>query len=268
MAALARLRRLSPAQEAVLARGVERGDRDARDRLIEANLGLVVAIASGYQGLGLAFADLVQEGTVGLIRAVERYDHRRGRLSTYAGWWIRNAIFRAIADQSRTIRLPREVGERRLQLRRAAEQLALTLGRQPGQEELAEATGLSLKQIEKVMAATSSFVSLEQPVLQDGQVRLGDVLADPRADPLGQATASLLRQQLQRALRMLPERSRRIIALRFGLIDEPQTLAAIGQQLGLTRERVRQLEQEALTDLATKLDGAATGEPHVAPAAA
>jgi RNA polymerase primary sigma factor len=222
----------------------------------------------GYQGLGLAFVDLVQEGTIGLIRAVERYDHRRGRLSTYAGWWIRNAIIAAVADQARTIRLPRDVGERRFQLHRAAERLELTLGRQPGQEELAAATGLSLKQIEKAVAATSSFVSLEQPVLQGSQVRLRDVLADPTADPFEQATSSLLKQQLQRAVQTLPERSQRIIVLRFGFTDEPQTLAAIGDQLGLTRERVRQLEQQALTDLANKLDSPAAGEAQAAPAAA
>ncbi len=266
---LGRLKLLSAAEEVVLARRIERGDPAARGRLIEANLRLVVAIAKGYQGLGLPLADLIQEGTLGLIRAVEKFDWRRGcRFSTYGSWWIGQALVNALADQARTIRLPRNLGGRRFRLAQAAERLEPALGRRPTQDELVAESGLSLAQVREALAASQTFLSLNQSVGGDGETELGELVTDPAADPFEEAAASLRSQELWRGLRTLSERSRRILALRFGLTGQPQTLAAIGSQLGLTRERVRQLERQALAELARTLDVPAVREDQAAAPAA
>jgi RNA polymerase primary sigma factor len=255
LAELGRVRLLSAVEEVALAKRIERGEPAARRQLIEANLKLVVALARAFQGRGLPLADLVQEGTIGLIRAVDRFDWRRGyRFSTYGGWWIRQALGGALADQGRTIRLPRHVGERRYRLARTSEQLLGALGREPTDEELAVASGLSARQARDAQTASQVSLSLDAHLDGESETTLGELLADPQlADPFDEVVASLGRQQLRCAVRMLPERSRRIVLLRFGLLGPPQTLEAIGLELGLTRERIRQLEGQALEQLARAL---------------
>jgi RNA polymerase primary sigma factor len=269
LAEVGHVKRLSAAEEVSVAKRIERGDAAARRVLIEANLGLVVAFARRYQGLGLPLLDLIQEGTIGLIRAVDRFDWRRGyRFSTYCGWWIRQGLVGALADQSRTIRLPRYLGERRYRLARTTEQIVPALGRQPTGEELAIATGLSDRQLRGAQTAARVLLSLDASVDGERETRLGELIADSQAaDPFEQAAASVQREQLWTAIRVLPERSRRIVLLRFGLIGAPQTLAAIGLELGLTRERVRQLEREALAQLAGELGHLNTDDSHTVQAA-
>ena len=270
LAELGRVKRLSAAEEVTLAKRSERGDPAARRLLIEANLKLVVALARRYQGLGLPLADLIQEGTIGLIRAVDRFDWRRGyRFSTYGGWWIRQALVGALADQGRTIRLPRYLGERRSRLARASERLAPALGREPTGAELSVASGLSARQLRATQAAARVSRSLNASLDGEREAELGELLADPRAvDPFEAAVASSQRERLRQALRILPERSRRIVLLRFGLAGPPHTLAAIGCELGLTRERVRQLEGLALAELAGELGDLSVDESRAAVQAA
>jgi RNA polymerase primary sigma factor len=255
LAEIRRHRLLSAAEEAALSRRVERGDLAAKQQMINANLRLVVSIAKRYRGLGVPFLDLIQEGTLGLNRAVEKFDWRQGyKFSTYAHWWIRQAVQRTIANQARTIRLPGHVVERRQKLARAARTLAPALGREPSLEELAEATGLPLGHVRQALGCAEASVSLNQPVGPDGESELADFLADPAAaDPVQEAERSLLRQTVQRRLERLPERERLIVERRFGLQGEPQTLEAVGRELGLTRERVHQLEAQALKQLETEL---------------
>jgi RNA polymerase primary sigma factor len=242
---------LTAAEEVSLAKRIERGDPIAKRMMIESNLRLVVSIAKGYRGLGVPFLDLIQEGTLGLNRAVEKFDWRRGfKFSTYATWWIRQSVQRAVANHARTIRVPVHVVERQQKLSRAARRLEVELGREATKEELAEATGLPMQHIDEALGAAHASISLNQTVGADDEGELGDLFADREAaDPFDEAEESLRRQGIRKALDALPERERRILELRFGFVGEPWTLEAIGNELDLTRERVRQLESQALSRL-------------------
>jgi RNA polymerase primary sigma factor len=251
LADVGRHKLLTASEEVTLAKSIERGDLLAKRRMIESNLRLVVSIAKGYRGLGVPFLDLIQEGTLGLNRAVEKFDWRRGfKFSTYATWWIRQSVQRAVANHARTIRVPVHVVERHQTLSRAARRLEVELGREATKEELAEATGLPMQHVDEALGAAQASVSLNQTVGADDEGELGDLFADREAaDPFDEAEESLRRQGVRKALDALPERERRILELRFGFEGEPWTLEAIGHELDLTRERVRQLEAQALARL-------------------
>jgi RNA polymerase primary sigma factor len=256
LADVGRHKLLTAAEEVMLAKRIERGDVTAKRHMIESNLRLVVSIAKGYRGLGVPFLDLIQEGTLGLNRAVEKFDWRRGyKFSTYATWWIRQSVQRAVANHARTIRVPVHVVERQQKLSRAARRLEVELGREATKEELAEATGLPMQHVDEALGAANASVSLNQTVGADDEGELGDLFADREAaDPFDEAEESLRRQGVRRALEALPERERRILELRFGFEGEPWTLEAIGNELDLTRERVRQLEGQALSRLGALRD--------------
>jgi len=251
LADVGRHKLLTAAEEVALAKRIERGDPVAKRTMIESNLRLVVSIAKGYRGLGVPFLDLIQEGTLGLNRAVEKFDWRRGfKFSTYATWWIRQSVQRAVANHARTIRVPVHVVERQQKLSRAARRLEVELGREATKQELAEATGLPIQHVDEALGAAHASVSLNQTVGADDEGELGDLFADREAvDPFDEAEESLRKQSIRRALDALPERERRILELRFGFEGEPWTLEAIGHELDLTRERVRQLEGQALKRL-------------------
>ena len=243
---------LSPEEEIELAKRMELGDENARKRLAEANLRLVVSIAKRYVGRGMQFLDLIQEGNLGLIKAVEKYDYSKGfKFSTYATWWIRQAITRAIADQARTIRIPVHMVETINRLIRTSRQLLQELGREPTPEEIAEKMEMPVERVREIMKISQDPVSLETPIGEEEDSHLGDFIQDDHVQvPVDAATYTLLHEQLMEVLDTLTEREQKVLRLRFGLDDgRPRTLEEVGRQFNVTRERIRQIEAKALRKL-------------------
>jgi RNA polymerase primary sigma factor len=242
---------LTAAEEIELAKRIERGDREAKERMINSNLRLVVSIAKRYQGHGLSLLDLIQEGILGLIRATEKFDWRRGyKFSTYATFWIRQAVQRGYQNRSRTIRVPVHVAELERKAARTERELTGKLGRVPTEEEIAEEAKIPLDKLRQARDAVRMLTSLDRPIGEDGAGTLGDLIASPEEDPVAELAVSLEDGALERALADLTEQQRRVIELRFGLAGgDPVALQVVGDELGITRERVRQIERGALEQL-------------------
>ena len=250
--AIGRVSLLTAEQEVMLARRIERGDMQAKQQMIEANLRLVVSIAKSYLGRGLTFLDLIQEGSMGLIRAVEKFDYRRGyKFSTYATWWIRQAVTRAIADKGRTIRIPVHMVEKLNKVVHVERQLIQQLGREPTPDEIAAELETTVREVRDVLRMAQQPISLEKPVGEEDDSALGDFVEDQTAEsPFELAAERLRRENLRRALAALPEREREVIEMRFGLTGErPYTLEEVGRAFNVTRERIRQIENHTLKKL-------------------